>query len=123
MSDDEGPLEETSATSFVVDNGQAPHVPAKITARGELDASTADRFDHAISQAISAGATFVLVDLSEVEFLDSSALRVIVRRGNALKELGGRLVIEGLSPAAQRILEITGLLEDYRAPAGTDFNA
>ena len=61
------------------------------------------------------GAKLVVLDASDVGFLDSSGLRVIVNTGQALTSAGGRLVIDGMSPAVHRVLEVSGLLDQYRA--------
>jgi anti-sigma B factor antagonist len=57
----------------------------------------------------------IVLDASDVEFLDSSGLRVIVASGIRLSNAGGRLLIEGMSGAVQRVLEVSGLIEQYRA--------
>ena len=50
-----------------------------------------------------------------VEFLDSYGLRAIIAVGNSLSALGRRLPIDGMSGAVRRVLEISGVLERYRA--------
>ena len=81
---------------------------------GDLDASSADDFDAALEGVVAAGARLVVLDLSEVNFLDSTGLRGILRVSASLDEQGGRLTVAGLSGAAERVLEITGLLERLR---------
>lgn len=82
----------------------------RITVHGELDVESAPALRTAIEDVLVDGLLLV-VDLGEVEFIDSSALRVIVHAANELSDRGGRLVVDGLSPAARRIFEVTGLLE------------
>jgi anti-anti-sigma factor len=53
-----------------------------------------------------------------VTFLDSSGLREIIKAGNLLAARDGQLLIEGATGATQRVLEITGMLEQYRARDG-----
>jgi anti-anti-sigma regulatory factor len=78
-----------------------PHA-FEVTVAGEVDSATVGG-----------------LDASAVTFLDSSGLRAIVRAGNALAERDGRLTCAGLSGAATKVLEISGLLEQLRdrAPA------
>jgi anti-anti-sigma factor len=57
----------------------------------------------------------IILDLSGVSFLDSSGLRSIIQAGNLMTGRDGQLLIEGASGATQRVLEITGMLERYRA--------
>ena len=69
----------------------------------------------AIEALIADGALLFALDASEIESLDSSGLRVIVNCSNKLSSAGGRLLIEGMSGAVQRVLEITGLIDQYRS--------
>jgi anti-anti-sigma factor len=62
-------------------------------------------------EVLALGAHLVTLDLTDVAFLDSSGLRSIVRASNLLAEHDGRLVVAGLSGAAQRVLEISGLID------------
>jgi anti-sigma B factor antagonist len=55
-----------------------------------------------------------VLDASGIDFVDSSGLRVIINCGNKLSAAGGRLLIEGMSGAVQRTLEISGLIDRYR---------
>jgi len=87
----------------------------RVVARGEVDAATAPQLADALGSLADDGAKLVVLDASDVGFLDSSGLRVIVNTGQALTSAGGRLVIDGMSPAVHRVLEVSGLLDQYRA--------
>jgi len=82
-----------------------------LKARGDLDLDSADQLYQGIANLAEHHATLVVLDLTDVEFLDSTGLRAIVNAGDLLKERGGRLIIDGMSGAAKRVLEITSLLE------------
>ena len=86
----------------------------RISARGEIDLHTAPRLADALDDLIEHGATLVILDARQIDFLDSSGLRVIINCQNRLGEAGGRLLIEGMSGAVQRVLEISGLIEQFR---------
>ena len=86
----------------------------RVTARGELDVATADRLAGALEAPVASGSSLVVLDLTDVSFLDSSGLRTIVRAATALEERGGRLIVDGVSAAVERVLEVTGLLERLR---------
>ena len=49
-----------------------------------------------------------------MEFIDSSGLRSIVLLRNRARIEGIDLCATGLSPAAERILELTGLIDELR---------
>ena len=88
---------------------------ARLVARGELDMYVESVIIDRVSTLAADGVKLIILDLSGVSFLDSSGLRAIIQAGNLLAGLDGRLLIEGASGATQRVLEITGMLERYRA--------
>ena len=50
-----------------------------------------------------------ILDLSDVDFMDSSGLGLILGRYTAVKELGGKLFIVGASSRTERILKLSGV--------------
>ena len=83
----------------------------RVTAKGEIDAVSAETLSVRLSELIDDGARVIVLDAGAVSFMDSSGLRVIIGAANRLRALGGQLFIEGMSGAVQRVLEITGLLD------------
>jgi anti-sigma B factor antagonist len=78
-----------------------------VLASGELDAFVAP--DLAAAFAEIDGEHRVIADLTQVSFLDSTALGLIVRAWRELAEAGAEVRIVLPSGSAQRIFEITGL--------------
>lgn len=74
-----------------------------VSLSGELDVATADGLFEWVSDI--AGSTIV-VDLSEVTFLDSSGLALLARLRN---RFGDEVVITRPRPNVTRVFEITGL--------------
>ena len=96
-----------------------------VKARGEVDGATAPLLREALVMAHAAllreGLRRALVlDLSEVTFLDASALGVLVGVAKRARRLHSDLVLREPSRMIVRLLEITGLLRAFRvdAPAG-----
>jgi anti-sigma B factor antagonist len=89
-----------------------------LTVTGDFDTTAMDGFDRAIDAVMAQGARLVTVDLSDVSFLDSSGLRSVVHAANRLTQVDGRLTVAGLSGAAQRVLEISGLIDQLTSPDG-----
>ena len=81
---------------------------SKIAASGEIDAHTAPL----LSAAIDAAGPQVELDLSGVEFVDSSGLRVLIDAHQRLADSGGKLQLVALSEPVRRLLEISGV-SDY----------
>ena len=77
---------------------------------GEIDASTAPTLEQAFDD-LPTGDGRVVLDLSDVSFIDSSGLRVLIALAGRADEQGRPLVLDRPSPAVARLLEITGLVE------------
>ena len=90
---------------------------ALVSVSGELDLHTAGCLEARIKEAGTLGADTVLVDLSEISFIDSAALVVLVRETKRLQSRGRSLVLVTNDPRTRRILEVTGLDRVLRAYA------
>jgi len=82
---------------------------ALVSVSGELDLYTSERLQAAVDEAASVGADTVLLDLSGVGFIDSTALGVIVQETKRLEGRGIALVLVTDDPRTVRVLEVTGL--------------
>ena len=81
---------------------------AVVTLQGEVDLYTAPKFHELLLRGIDDGARQLIVDLSSVTFIDSTALGVLVAGGKRL--LGsGSLRIVCSNDGITRLLEIVGL--------------
>ena len=79
----------------------------RIALVGELDIATIDPVRNDVETAISLGVTAIVFDLSEVTFLDSSALAVFAYAARQVE----RVQISNPSAIARRVIEQTGLVE------------
>lgn len=79
---------------------------------GDLDPHTAPELERRLADCLADPATEVVVDLSEVPFVDSSGLRVLL---TALQALGDarRLVLRDPQPAVRRVVDLAGLGEVF----------
>lgn len=75
---------------------------AELEAAGEVDASTQDILRGQLLEAIDKGATDLVLDLSEVTFLDSSGLRGLVEA----VQRGASVRLTHLRPAVQQVFDI-----------------
>jgi anti-anti-sigma factor len=84
--------------------------PGELRLIGELDISGAESLSEAIAN-VDDGRTELTLDLSRLEFLDSSGLRELLRAARERPERRIRLV----SPSRNvyRVLEIAGVLEAF----------
>jgi anti-sigma B factor antagonist len=82
----------------------------EVALAGEIDVSTVAEVKEKLTGAIEAnpGAT-VHVDLTKVEFLDSTALGVLVGALRRARTNGGEIVLAGARPNVAKVFQITGL--------------
>ena len=76
---------------------------AVLSVQGEVDVYTAPRLRERLIELVEGGARHVVVDLSRVEFLDSTGLGVLVGALKRLRAVNGTL---GLVCAHERLLKI-----------------
>jgi anti-sigma B factor antagonist len=76
---------------------------------GEVDVYTAPGLRQAIMDQIENGTKHLLIDLTRVEYLDSTGLGILIGGVKRLKEQGGSLRLVGPSARITRIFDITGL--------------
>jgi anti-sigma B factor antagonist len=90
---------------------------------GELDLATAPQLQHVLDDR-SAEAGAVVVDLSAVEFVDSSGLRLLVVELRRCESEGRRFAVVPGAGEARRVIELSGLathlplVEDLRQVEG-----
>jgi anti-anti-sigma factor len=87
-------------------------VPERETVRirpvGSLDMATAGVLEARLSEVLGAGFQRVLLDLSGLDFMDSTGLRLVLRWDAAARADGFTLAVVPGSPTVQRVFEITG---------------
>lgn len=78
-----------------------------------IDAAVALEFKDAMRRQTAGGPAVVLLDLSEVEFIDSSGLGAIVA---SLKNLGKErtMALAGLNPTVERVFKLTRMDTVFR---------
>lgn len=78
---------------------------------GELDFATAFDVEMKLEQAIR-DADEVVVDLSQLDFIDSTGIRTLLEAHQAARRDGVTLRLLPGPDAVQRVFEMTGLLDE-----------
>lgn len=81
---------------------------------GEVDISTAALLKEAIVLALQADHSSLAIDLSEVGFLDSSGLQVLMSAKRRTAERGGEVYIVGMKTQVRRVFSLVGLQKIFR---------
>jgi anti-anti-sigma factor len=80
-----------------------------IAVGGEVDFAVSPQLKQQIVSRVHAGRRHVIIDLSEAEFIDSTAIGVIVAGHNQLRQVGGTLTVVCFHEHIRNIFEIVGL--------------
>jgi anti-sigma B factor antagonist len=80
-----------------------------LTLRGEIDVYTAPQMRQAIVDLVDGGVTNVIVDMAQVDFLDSTGLGVLVEGLKRINSKDGTLSIVATQGRILKIFDITGL--------------
>ncbi len=89
----------------VIDRDAAP----VLVVHGEIDVSTAPELHARLRDLVEQGHAVVIVDLSDVLFVDSTALSVLVSARAQQRERGGDLRLVITEPRVLKVFAITGL--------------
>jgi anti-sigma B factor antagonist len=81
---------------------------AVLTVRGEIDTLTAPAFTAATDDLLTEPGEILVMDLTNVRFLASSGLAVLITAAHRAEDRGTRLRLVITSRAVRRPLEITG---------------
>jgi anti-sigma B factor antagonist len=80
---------------------------ALIRAKGEVDLASVALLDSELKRAEASGADRIVLDLSELEFIDSTGLRALVEAQK--RSRSDRLTIKGANRQVLQMIELTGL--------------
>jgi anti-sigma B factor antagonist len=98
--------EEASAESATADK------PLVLLAAGELDFHATPRLREQIATQIDAGRHHLVIDVSEVTFIDSTAIGALVGAASRLRQAGGgsvAVVCDDANEKVRRIFDIAGV--------------
>ena len=76
---------------------------------GELDVFTAPKLEALLQELVASGHVHLVVDLTEVSFLDSTGLGVMVKALKWVREKDGSLQVVAADERIVKVFKITGL--------------
>ncbi|MGZ4277375.1 MAG: anti-sigma factor antagonist [Solirubrobacteraceae bacterium] len=79
-----------------------------VRVRGELDVATSSSLERLLLRAREPGER-VLLDLTELSFMDSTGLRVLLRAQQAAERGGWEIVLAGVSAPVRRLFDLSGV--------------
>ena len=97
------------AIGFHIEEGPLDATSHLVAVTGEIDLFTAGELKARLTAAIETGRSRIVVDLSEVTFIDSSSLGVLIGAHKQLMRSNGGLVIVCHDRTMMNTFKITGL--------------
>jgi stage II sporulation protein AA (anti-sigma F factor antagonist) len=89
---------------------------------GELDHHTADELrEKAITVIEKNEIRHIVLNLEHLAFMDSSGLGVILGRYKQIKQVHGEMVVCAISPAIQRLFDMSGLFKIIKMEPTEEF--
>lgn len=85
-----------------------------VVAKGELDISATPRLSTVLAMASASRGGRLVLDLSEVTFIDSTALGTILKAAAQLEESRTSLAVVAPEGPVRRLLEMTNLTQRFR---------
>lgn len=76
--------------------------------QGRLDSSATDEFEEKVMASLAQGIRHLVLDFTELEYINSAGLRVLVMSHQRLNPNGGRLMICGTRDYIAEIFTISG---------------
>jgi len=81
---------------------------AMVSLKGRMDASSSPAAETVLSRLIESGERRIVVDMSDLDYISSAGLRVLLSSLKRLRDDDGRLLLAGLKPQIQNVFEIAG---------------
>lgn len=77
---------------------------------GRIDTTTAGALEAKLAALLAAASPRVVVDFSDVEYISSAGLRVLLVAARRVQGTGGRLALCGMRPPVHHVFQLAGFL-------------
>lgn len=75
---------------------------------GRIDSTAAQDFEEKLIEIIDSGINTLVLDFSEIKFISSAGLRVLLLGAKKVKPYGGKLVLAAMSQDVKEVFDISG---------------
>jgi anti-anti-sigma factor len=95
--------------SSTIDGGTAC-----LALHGELDLASAPALESSLLEIEQQVPSRLVIDLGDLQFLDSTGLRLLLQANSRAEQRGSELVLRPGNAAVQRVFDVTGALDVLR---------
>ena len=86
---------------------------AVVAIKGRLDTTNYNELDDKLAEILDNDGDKILLDLSEMEYISSSGLRILLMYLKKIKAMNGRFMLSGMTPGVREIFEISGFINIF----------
>ncbi len=104
---------------LVIENGSSGSWTV-VRVAGELDLHTSPQLRDHVLAMVGSSPTHLALDLSGVDFMDSSSLGMLITCLKRVREQDGEMVLVGVSGSPMKVLTLTGLDKVFDLVASID---
>lgn len=84
-----------------------------LSLRGRIDASSSGDMEKRINTLIDSGNRVLLVNFSEVDYINSSGLRIMLSSLKRLKKMQGDMKLSCMKPMVRQVFDMAGFLQIF----------
>jgi anti-anti-sigma factor len=87
---------------------------------GRIDSSNAVEFEQVVAGKLDEGCVRLVFDFSDLDFMSSAGLRVVLVAAKRMREAKGKLAFAGLRENVRDVFEMSGFLKLFNAHDGLE---
>lgn len=84
-----------------------------VNIEGRLDTTNYNELETQLAAVLERNGNMILLDISKLEYVSSSGLRILLMYLKKVKALQGRFMLCGMSPEIRKIFEISGFINIF----------
>jgi anti-anti-sigma factor len=100
-----------AASSTNLNDHQIDDGVGRVVLHGDIDLATAGDITEAVATARAAGRSWVIIDMTDVTFMDSQGLQALLCARHELADVGGLLTLRGTPEQVLVLLDVCGVRE------------
>jgi anti-anti-sigma factor len=85
-----------------------------VAVAGRIDSNTSAELARVLTDAIAAGRSRLVLDLTATQFLSSAGLRIILMTAKRIEKASGQFVLHGLNDRVRDVLDVSGFLSELK---------
>lgn len=93
----------------------------QIEITGKFDIESTEEFESIFSKQIEAGPALIAIEMSKLDYIDSSGIGCLIKSLNAIKNKKGKLVLVGMKPMIHNVFKLAKLDMFFEIISPLDF--